>query len=105
MLLRCMSPEVALRDILRTRSDCVAFGVKRTSMGGQGWVGQSRLTLTGRWRPSNISFGRPPGHRAGVGGELHCRVLIAGIGMQRRQFYRLGRWCGSMAAARSGAAG
>jgi hypothetical protein len=38
--------------------------------------------------------GSPPGHRAGVGGELPCRVLIAGIGTKRRQFYWLGRWCG-----------
>jgi hypothetical protein len=29
-LLRCMSPQLAHRDILRVRSDYVAFGVKRT---------------------------------------------------------------------------
>jgi hypothetical protein len=38
-----MSPEMALRDISQVRNDKVAFGVKRTSMGGQGWVAQSRL--------------------------------------------------------------
>jgi hypothetical protein len=30
------------------RNDEVAFGAKPTSMGGQGWVAQSRLTPTGR---------------------------------------------------------
>ena len=30
-LLRCMSPEVALRDILQRRASLVAFGAKRTS--------------------------------------------------------------------------
>jgi hypothetical protein len=31
-------------DILHVRNDEVAFGVKWTSMGGQDWVAQSRLT-------------------------------------------------------------
>jgi len=35
---------LALRDILLVRNDKVAFGVKRTLMGGQGWEAQSRLT-------------------------------------------------------------
>jgi hypothetical protein len=38
---------VAHRVISRARNDEVAFGVKRTSMGGQGWVAQSRMTLNG----------------------------------------------------------
>jgi hypothetical protein len=39
---------VALRDISLMRNEEVAFGVERTSLGGQGWVAQSRLTHFGR---------------------------------------------------------
>lgn len=34
---------MALRDISQVPNDKVAFGVKRTSMGGQGSVARSRL--------------------------------------------------------------
>jgi hypothetical protein len=45
-----LSPEMTLRDISLVRNNEVAFGVKRTPMGGLGWVAQSRLTQGGHAR-------------------------------------------------------
>jgi hypothetical protein len=39
--------QMAHRVILQVRNDKVAFGVKRTSKGGQRWLAQSRLTQIG----------------------------------------------------------
>jgi hypothetical protein len=88
---RCMSPLLALRDLLRCRAILVAFGAKRTSTSRPPPLNWSKMTpigsrFLGMGASGSSQFGRPP---------------LADIGPIRRIGCLAGRYLGSRRRSRS----